>query len=322
MTDIDIGVGIALGGNSLRDAGEFYRRLWQQGFTSFWSGEIDGPDGFAPLLVGAAALPEARFATGIVSPYLRGPALLAMSAAGVANVAPGRFALGIGAGSPLIVEGWNGGTLRQPHGRMRDTIRFLRAAFTGEKVDADYETFSVHGFRLGLVPDVPPPILLAALRPGMLRLASREADGVILNWVSPADVRRSLEEGGAQGEVACRIYVNPGMERAEFEHHARRLLAVYGNVDAYAAQQSWLGRDELLAPMWSAWRAGDRRGAAEAIPQEVLDELFITGTPDECHARIQAYVDAGVTTPILTLFPLAADPVAALEGLSPAALGA
>lgn len=317
---IDVGVGIALGGNSLRAAGDFYRELWRQGYTSFWSGEVDGPDGFAPLLLGAATLPGARFGTAIVSPFLRGPALLAMSAAGIADAAPGRFVLGIGPGSPRIVEDWNGGELSQPYRRVRDTIRFLRAAFSGAKVDADYDTFSVRGFRLGLVPDTPPPILVAALRPAMLRLASKEGDGVILNWVSPEDVRRSLAACGPQGEVACRIYVNPGLDREAFERDARRLLAVYANVEAYAAQQAWLGRGDLLGETWAAWRAGDRRRAAEAIPGQVLDDLFITGSPEECHARIAEYLDAGVTSPILTLFPLGADPVTALSTLSPAAL--
>ncbi|MPY91876.1 MAG: LLM class F420-dependent oxidoreductase [Acidimicrobiia bacterium] len=318
---LDIGVGVALGGNSLRGAGDFYRELWDQGFTSFWSGEIDGPDGFAPLHIGAAAVPEAHFATGIVSPYLRGPALLAMSAAGMADAAPGRFALGLGPGSPRIIEDWNGGELSRPYQRMRDTVRFLQAAFSGEKVEADFETFSVRGFRLGLVPEQPPPVLLAALRPDMLRLASREADGVILNWVSPDDVRRSLAACGPQGEVACRIYVNPGLDRAQFSHDARRLLAVYANVEAYAAQQSWLGRGELLGETWDAWARGDRREAAEALPERVLDDLFITGSPEACHARVAEYVAAGVTRPILTLFPLGADPATALRTLSPAAMG-
>ena len=54
-----------------------------------------------------------------------------------------------------------------------------RSALAGEKVSHEYDTFSVQGFRAGLVPDPAPPVLLAALRPGMLRLAGREADGAI-----------------------------------------------------------------------------------------------------------------------------------------------
>jgi len=85
-----------------------------------------------------------------------------------AELAPGRFALG-GLVVGLIVERWNATPFVEPYKRVRDTVRFLRAALTGEKVDAEYETFTVRGFRLGRRLEQPPPIYVAALRPGMLR---------------------------------------------------------------------------------------------------------------------------------------------------------
>jgi probable F420-dependent oxidoreductase len=243
-----------------------------------------------------------------------------MEAAGVADAAPGRFALGLGPGSTVTVEGWNASRLEQPYQRMRDTMRFLRRAFAGERVDEAYETFAVRGFRLARPPDPPPPILAAALRQGMLRLAAREADGVILNWVSPDDVRTSLGAAPPQREVACRIYVCPGVERDEIAHKARKLVAVYLNVETYAEQQRWLGRGPQLADMWAAWQRGDRRAAAAAVPDDVLDAFFVCGDAATCHGAVQAYLDAGVTTPILTVFPFDADVGDALGQLSPAAM--
>src|SRR6476660_3196782 len=120
------------------------------------------------------------------------------------QAAPGRFALGIGTSSNVIVERWNGMTFDKPYQRVRDTIRFLRAALTGDKVSETYETFAVNGFRLGMVPPEPPPILVAALRSGMLKLAGKEADGAIINWLSPDDVRKVVpyvNEGGPDKEV-------------------------------------------------------------------------------------------------------------------------
>ena len=93
------------------------------------------------------------------------------------QAAPGHFALGIGTSSDVIVERWNGLTFDKPYQRVRDTIRFLRTALTGEKVDEQYETFRVRGFRLGIPVPEQPPILVAALREGMLRLAGRDGDG-------------------------------------------------------------------------------------------------------------------------------------------------
>ena len=70
----------------------------------------------------------------------------------------------------------------------------------------------MQGFRLGLVPEVQPPILVAALREGMLRLAGREGDGAIINWLSADDVTKvvpHVHAGGADKEIVCRIFVAP-----------------------------------------------------------------------------------------------------------------
>src|SRR5207245_2596405 len=85
----------------------------------------------------------------------RGPALLAMNAATCASLAPGRFVMGIGTSSPVIVEDWNGLELARPYQRARDTLRFLRAALAGEKVSGGFETFKVRGFRLDPPPATP-----------------------------------------------------------------------------------------------------------------------------------------------------------------------
>ena len=136
-----------------------------------------------------------RLGIAIIPVYTHGPALLASQVLAMAHAAPGRFALGIGTSSNVIVERWNGIPFEKPYQRARDTLRFLRQALTGEKVTEQYETFEIKGFRLerGLAPAETPPILLAALRPGMLRLAGREADGAIINWLS----RRRRHEGRA-----------------------------------------------------------------------------------------------------------------------------
>src|SRR6185295_9615231 len=139
---------------------------------------------------------------------------LAQQVASLADAAPGRVLVGIGSSSNVIVERWNGIPFERPYQRVRDTVRFLRQALTGEKVSQEFESFSVQGFRLGIPPKEVPKILVAALRPGMLRLAGREGDGVILNWLSADDVPTVVSEvtagaGGAAREVVARIFVLP-----------------------------------------------------------------------------------------------------------------
>src|SRR5277367_1741115 len=106
-------------------------------------------DGFTPLALASVWAPRLRLGTAIIPVYTRGPATLAMCAATMAAAAPGRFVLGIGSSSNVIVEQWNGVPFDAPYQRVRDTVRFVRAAIGGDKVTEDYQTFAVKGFRMG-----------------------------------------------------------------------------------------------------------------------------------------------------------------------------
>ncbi len=281
------------------------------GFTDVWSAESDGGDGFTPLALAAAWEPRLRLGTAIVPAYTRAPACMAQSAATIADAAPGRFAIGIGSSSNVIVERWNGVPFDQPYRKVRDMVRFLRDAFTGEKVTKQYDTFEIQGFRLGIRPEQTPPILVAGLREGMLKMAGREADGAITNWLSPEDVPKiaaAVREGagGDEKELVARIFVCPSENAEVVRAGARFAIAAYMNVPVYAEYQEWLGRGEMFAEMWSAWKAGDRKAALAAIPDEAVDQLVVHGSPEQCRERLQAYFDNGITTSSLAI--LAFDP--------------
>ncbi len=291
------GITIPLAGVPLMEHREWFVEMEDLGFTDVWSAEVNGTDAFTPLVLAAVWAPSLRLGQAIVPVYTRGPALLAQSIATLADIAPGRAVLGIGSSSNVIVERWNGIPFEHPYQRVRDTVRFLRAALAGEKVTADYETFSVKGFRLGIRLPEPPPILVAALREGMLRLAGREADGAIVNWLSADDVRTVAPIVGDGKEVAARIFVLPTEDRDTVRAIGRRMIAEYLNVPVYAAFHEWIGRGDALRPMWDAWASGDRAGATEVIPDEVLDDLIVWGSPEQCAEGVLRYAENGITTP-------------------------
>jgi probable F420-dependent oxidoreductase len=250
--------------------------------------------------------------------------LLAQSLAALADAAPGRVACGLGASSEVIVANWNGLAFERQYQRVRDTVRFLRLAFTGEKITEDFGTFRVKGFKLALIPEQLPPIYLAALRPGMLHLAGREADGAILNWLSAEDVATSVAEvekaaEGAPREIVARIFVIVCEDAELARTIGRRMITAYLNVEAYAEFHRWLGRGPALQPMWDAWSAGDRKGALAAIPDEVVDDLIVHGSVDECRAHLQRYVDNGITIPAPAIVPIGIELDDAIAGLSPSA---
>lgn len=288
------------------------------GYTDAWSAEVNGVDGFVPLAMASEWAPQMRLGSAIVPVSTRGPGLLAMSAATLADLAPERFVLGIGASSPAIVERWNAGEFVKPFARTRDTLRFLRKALAGEKVSERYETFEVKGFKLERAPKIPPKIVLAALRPRMLRLAAEEADGAITNWLSPGDVRKVRAEVGEETELIARLFVCVSEDAAKVRELGRWMLASYLTVPVYAAFHDWLGRGEVLRPMHEAWAAGDRQAALKAIPDEVVDELIVHGDAATCRARIREYVRNGLTTPVLAPIPGGEVPIAqAVRDLAP-----
>lgn len=288
----------------LAEQGAALARAVDAGYTDLWSAEAGGADAFTPLALASVAAPTAALGTAIVPAYTRGPALLAMSAATMADAAPGRFTLGIGSSSDVIVERWNDREFVDPLGRVRDTVRFLRRALAGEKVDEAYPTFRVRGFRLERPPATPPRIVVAALRPKMLALAGAEADGAVINWLSAADVATVVPHVGAGKEIVARIFVCPSEDTATVRDLGRRLVAAYLNVPVYAAFHRWLGRAEALTPMWERWAAGDRSGALAAIPDEVVDDLIVHGSPEHCRATIRRYTNNGVTVPALAVLPV------------------
>jgi len=290
------GITVPFNGVPLHEHRAWFEELVDLGYTDVWSAEANGHDAFTPLALAAAWTTELRLGSAVVPAYTRGPALLAQTVASLVDAAPGRVAFGLGTSSNVIVERWNDIEFERPYQRVRDTIRFLRAALSGEKVREEYETFSVRGFRLGVTLDEIPPILVGALRPGMLKLAGTEGDGAIVNWLSADDVRTVAPYVNGK-ELAARIFVLPTEDRDTVQFVARRMIAEYLNVPVYAAFHDWLGRGELLQPMWDKWKEGDRKGATEAIPDEVVDQLVVHGSPEQCREHLQRYVDAGITTP-------------------------
>jgi len=313
-----VGITIPFGSAPLGEQRAWLAEAVELGFGELWSSEAGGADAFVPLALASAWVPTARLGTAIVPVFTRGPALLAMSIATLAEAAPGRVAIGLGASSPVIVEEWNGLRFERPLERVRDTVRFLREALAGERVSGHWAGFSVERFRLERPPSVPPPLLLAALRPRMLQLAAEIADGVVLNWLSAEDVPRVLRECGREHEVVARIFVCPTEDADAARAVGRRMVAAYLNVPAYGAMHRWLGRGPALERMWAAWSAGDRRGALEAIPDDVVDALVVHGDPAHCRSEIQRYVEAGVTTPVVALVPVPGlDERGALRSLAP-----
>ncbi|HWI96723.1 MAG TPA: LLM class flavin-dependent oxidoreductase [Solirubrobacterales bacterium] len=288
------GLTLPLPGLTLAAHEELVKQAETAGYTDFWSGETNGPDGFTPLALSAAWTERARLGTGIVGIFQRGPALLAQEAAALASASDGRFVLGIGSSSDRIVEGWNGIPFERPLAKVRETLDFLDAALAGER--------TASGFKLESAPAQPVPVVLAALRGKMLELAVERASGAFTNFLPLGGLPKVTAQldGAPEGfELLCRFFCLPG-EREAVEPLARFMFSSYITVPVYSAFYRWLGYGEQIAPMIEAWESGDRQGAAAAAPWELIKEMFIFGEPTAMKERIDSFVAGGITLPILT----------------------
>jgi len=288
------GLTLPLPMTSLAGQTDLVRRAEAAGYTDLWSGETAGPDGFTPLAFAAAHAESIRVGTGVVGVFQRGPALLAQQAAAMADATGGRFALGIGASSDRIVEGWNGIPFEKPYSKVAETVDFLDTALRGERTE--------NGFKLESKPEHEIPVVLAALRGRMLRLAVERADGAFTNFLPISGLPKVVEgiEGAPDGfELLCRFFCLPGT-REEAEPVARFMFSSYITVPVYEAFYRWLGHGDAIDPMVEAWKAKDRQKAAAEAPWELIDEMFIFGEPDEMHERLARFTEGGITLPVLT----------------------
>ena len=280
-----------------------------EGFADVWfadTGELD-----ALTLSAAVALRTRRVRIGVavVPAYTRTPAVLASTASTLAQLAPGRFLLGLGASSHLMIEGWHGMKLEKPLTRVKETTLILRQALNGETTKFEGATVRSNGYRLAQPPQQPVPIVLAGLRANMLEMASEFGDGVVIN-LFPAKalpkIMAHIRTGAARGgrkledlEIVCRHQICVTDDPAAAREAIRKRFAPYFATPVYNRYLAWCGYEEAAQTIDQGWREKDRAKTAGALSDEIIDQIAIIGTADQCRAKLREMIQGGVTTPIV-----------------------
>jgi len=289
------------------------RRAEELGYESLWIADVGGPDPFVVAAAAAAVTTRVRIGTAVIPAYTRTPPVIAGAAASCAELAPGRFVLGVGASSENIVQNWSGVPFRRPLARVRETVTTVRAILAGERTDFDGRTLSSHGYRLLMrKPDPAIPIHVGALMPPMLELAGEVADGVTLNMMPVEAVPRMMEHvrAGARRagrdpasiEVVARFQTCVTDDKAGARALLRAAFGPYFATSVYNRFVAWCGFDAEAAEILAGWRTKDRARVAAGVTDAMLDAIGIIGGAEECRERIEAFREAGVTTPMVSAF--------------------
>jgi probable F420-dependent oxidoreductase len=304
-------------------------RAEELGYESLWIADTGaGPDAFVVGAVAAESTRRARLGTAVVPIYTRALPVLAAGAGSVAQLAPGRFVLGLGISSETIVDAWGGVPFRRPFTRMRETVAVLRQMLAGERVTFAGRTVRTRNFRLVSPPPAPVPIYVAALMPPMLELAGEIADGVILNFMPVeavprmlAHVRTGAERAGrdpAALEVVSRFQVVVTDDPAHARAALRHMMGPYFATSVYNRFIAWCGFPEEARAIEAGWRARDRARNLAAVTDAMIDRLAVIGSAAECRDRLAAFAAAGVTTPMIQPFLFDETAIwATLEALAP-----
>ncbi len=282
------------------------RTAERTGYGTLFLPEITGRDAFATLAGVAASTSSLRLGTGVVPIGSRSVATLAMAAATVHELSGGRLVLGLGTGPP------SPGAL----GRLREGVRAVRAALSGQPIPEP----EGGSFRLSLDPgSPPPPVWVAALGPGAMRLAGEIADGVLLNWCPPervafakdliAEGARSAGRDPAEVEVGVYVRACVGQEPAHALAALRGAAARYAAYPAYLRQFEQCGLGEEAEAAARAYLDGQ----ADRVPESLVRRVCVLGEASEAIARLDAYRDAGADLPVVYPVPVL-DPSSSILG--------
>lgn len=305
-------------GPNVADTIERVRWAEANGLEDGWFSDSGAPDSLT-LAAGIATHAERlRLGVAVTPVYTRTPAVLAATAQTLGQLLPGRFVMGLGASSQTMMDGWHGVPLKKPVTRVKETAIMVRSMLKGEKSDFALDTLRSRGYRQ---PPGDVPLYLAALRPKMIEMAAEHGDGVIFNlWPKRAlpkmmeHVRVGAERAGkdpAQVEIVNRHMVLVTDDKEAARARFKAAFAPYYATPVYNSFLAWAGYEDAAAAIAEGWAAKDREKTTGALSDEMVDEIAIIGSEEECRERIRWAGETGIHTHILA--PVASAPEEALR---------
>jgi 5,10-methylenetetrahydromethanopterin reductase len=310
-----LGIVLYHGIESGKELKEYGRIAEDNGFDSLWVTErYFHEETFSMLGFLAAATQRIKLGVGVVNPYTRNPALLAMASATLDRISEGRFLLGLGRSERQVIQDKMGIPYGDSRGAMVETVQILRRLFAGERLrSVEGQRYRLNNVRLATTPiQSSLPIYLSGIGPKGLRLVGEIADGVVLNaYVPPSYVRYAVQEirdaAQAAGRdpqaiaVTCMLVIrlteDPGSMYPALKQRIARLLEE-ANVGEILLDKGGFDPSILPALRETMKNDGDK-AAVRFITDEMVEAFYLVGPVDRCRARLEEYRQAGVDAPLL-----------------------
>ena len=308
--------GIALFTPTIRDMLEIARLADEAGFDSLWNGEFFNRNGLVTLAAVATCTQRAKIATGIAYAYMRNPVLNATGAMDIDELSNGRLILGLGSGTRSMNETWYGEKFEPRSAlKMKECVALIRKLWAshaggGMKFAGDYYSLNIPAYVRPYIVRERIPLYLAAVQKGMLRTTGEIADGLVGHPLYSRKyiaefIRPNIEVGARRAgrslkdiDLTTLLITAISPDREQAIRDAKNQIAFYASVKSYEGILNLHGWEEQKRAIWEHFRTFNLPKMAAAVTDDMVEQIAIAGTPEECREQIEKWKDV-VDLPIL-----------------------
>ncbi len=270
--------------------------------------ETWGMENFAMLSTVSQKIQTAKIGSSIINIYSRSPALIAMGAATIDTISKGRLVLGLGTSSIPIIEELHGYKFEKHIQRMTEYVEIIKLVLSGNPVNFEGNVFSLKNFSLLIKPPRQNiPIYLAAVNQKMVDLCWQIADGVIFYLRPITEMQNTIKkmQEKRQIDVTCQLITCMSNDAEKAIERAKKTLAFYVSVGSiYREFLANNGFQNETKNIYEEYQKSGFKSNHELVPESMLEQLAIYGTPDDCIKNLKKFKDAGLDLPIIQFNPI------------------
>ena len=273
-----------------------------------WIPETWGMENFSMLSLACVENKFSKIGSSIINIYSRSPSLIAMGAATVDTISNKRLVLGLGTSTKPLIEDFHGDKFEKPVKRMKEYVEIIRLILTGKTINYSGEIFSLKDFSLLIKPPRNTiPIYLAAVNQKMVELAWEIADGVIFYLRPKNEIKSTITSMKNQKKIDTTLQIitciHDDSEKAIFR--AKKTIAFYVSVGKiyreFLAQNGFKNETKNI---FEEYKKTGLTNNHEFVPESMVNELCISGTPNECKKQLKQFRETGINLPIIQFNPI------------------